>query len=61
MQSPSDSVEQADERSFANPAFKKRVCGEGTEGVVANFGVSRGSSTPNELQISIGGEWRGIQ
>lgn len=42
MKFPGDGVEETDEGGFADAALEERVCGEGAEGVVADFGVGGG-------------------
>ena len=41
---PGYGVEEADEGCFADAALEERVCGEGAEGVVADFGIGRGGA-----------------
>ena len=41
---PGYGVEEADEGCFADAPFEERVCGEGAEGVVADFGIGWGGA-----------------
>ena len=45
MKFPGYGVEEADEGGFTDAALEERVCGEGAECVVANFGIGRGGAT----------------
>ncbi len=61
MQFPGDSVQEADERGFADAPAEERVCGERTEGIVADFGVGWGGATMDESEVGVRFEDRGIE
>lgn len=49
VQSPCDGVQEADQRRFAYTPLEERVCGERTERVVTDFGVSGGGSAMDKV------------
>ena len=56
MKFPGDGVEEADEGGFADAALEERVCGEGAEGVVADFGIGGGGAAMDEVEVGVCGE-----
>lgn len=55
VQAPGDGIEQANQRRFADSSTKQRICGKGSEGVVADLRVGGRCSPVNEAQVLVGG------
>jgi len=53
MQLPCNGVKQTDETGFADSPAEEGVGGERSEGVVADFGVSRRCATVDKLEVII--------
>lgn len=61
VQLPGDGVEEADQAGLADATAKQRVGGEGTEGVVAYFGVGGRGAPVDEGEVVIGGHDGGVE
>lgn len=61
MKFPSYGIEEADKGGFADSAFEEWVGGQGAEGIVADFGISRRCSSSYEVQIAISRYGRGVE
>ena len=56
MKGPGEGVEESDQGSFADAPFEERVCGQGAEGVVADFGICGRGTAVNEMEVGVCGE-----
>lgn len=61
VEGPGYGVEEADERIVGDAAFEEWIGLEGTEGVVADFGVGGGGATPREGEVVIGWDGRRVE
>lgn len=61
VKGPGGGVEQSGERVFGDAAAEEGIGSEGTEGVVANFGVRRGRALADEIEVARGWEGRSTQ
>jgi hypothetical protein len=61
MHFPRNSIKKPNKASFCDAALEERICGQGTEGIISDFGVSRGPAPVHQRKVFVRRKGRDIQ
>jgi hypothetical protein len=61
VQSPRHSVQEPDEAGLTHTSAKEGVGSEGSEGIIADFGIGGGGTAMDEGEVGVGLEDGGVE